>query len=70
MKRKSYGNICCTRYGTSLIDLIIDNYFLVLENIGEEIEELENEIIYKPSKESIEHVHTLKRTLMELKKSV
>jgi len=54
----------------ALLDYIIDEYFKVLEDIGDEIEELENEILNNPTKESIEHVHRLKRTLMELKKNV
>ncbi|MBU1658367.1 magnesium/cobalt transporter CorA [bacterium] len=54
----------------ALIDYVIDHYFLVLESISEEIEELEEEILYNPTKESIEHVHHLKRNLMNLKKSI
>lgn len=54
----------------SLIDLIVDNYFLVLENIAEEIEDLENEIIYAPTKRSVEHIHLLKRNLTNLKKAI
>lgn len=54
----------------ALIDYIVDHYFDVLEKIGEEIEELEDEILYNPTKKSIEHVHNLKRNLIELKKNV
>jgi len=54
----------------TILDYIVDNYFVVLESIGEEIEDLEDEIINNPTKNSIEHVHKLKRTLMELKKTI
>ncbi|MBU1641982.1 magnesium/cobalt transporter CorA, partial [bacterium] len=54
----------------ALIDFIVDHYFIVLESIGDEIEELEDEILYNPTKESIENVHMLKRALIELKKAV
>ncbi len=54
----------------ALIDFIVDHYFMVLESIGDEIEELEDEILYNPTKESIENVHMLKRALIELKKAV
>jgi magnesium transporter len=54
----------------TILDYIVDNYFVVLEKIGEEIEDLEDEIINNPTKNSIEHVHKLKRTLMELKKMI
>ncbi len=54
----------------ALIDYLIDQYFIVLEKIGEKIEDLEDEIINNPTKQSIQNVHDLKRTLVELKKSV
>ena len=54
----------------ALIDYLVDEYFIVLEQIGSEIEELEDEILDNPTKQSIEHVHNLKRTIIELKKSV
>ncbi len=54
----------------ALIDYLVDQYFIALETIGEEIEALEDEILYTPTKQSIQKVHNLKRTLMELKKSV
>ena len=54
----------------ALIDYLVDQYFIVLEKIGEDIELLEDEILYSPTKESIHKVHNLKRTLIELKKSV
>lgn len=54
----------------AILDNITDEYFKVLEDIGDEIEDLEDEILNSPTKESIQHVHHLKRTLMELKKNV
>jgi magnesium transporter len=55
---------------SAIIDYIVDDYFVVLERIGDEIEDLEDEILNNPTQESIEHVHRLKRTLMELKKLI
>ena len=54
----------------ALIDYIVDNYFVILEKVSDEIEDLEDEIINNPTKESIEHIHRLKRTLSEVKKNV
>jgi magnesium transporter len=54
----------------SLIDYLVDEYFVVLETLGERIELLEDEIINNPVKESIQKIHDLKRTLIELKKSI
>jgi magnesium transporter len=54
----------------SLLDYLVDYNFLILEKISDEIEDLEDEIINNASKESIAHVHNLKRTLMEIKKNI
>ncbi|OIP57845.1 MAG: magnesium and cobalt transport protein CorA [Helicobacteraceae bacterium CG2_30_36_10] len=55
---------------SALIDYIVDDYFVILESIGDEIEELEDEILNNPTKKSMESVHRLKRNLMELKKRI
>ncbi|MGV1098246.1 magnesium/cobalt transporter CorA [Thiovibrio sp. JS02] len=54
----------------SLLDTVVDNFFLVLEKIGEEIEELEDELIAAPSPETLQYVHYLKREMILLRKSV
>ncbi|MBU0631220.1 magnesium/cobalt transporter CorA [bacterium] len=54
----------------ALIDYLIDQYFIVLEKIGDKIEDIEDEILNSPTKQSIQNIHDLKRTLVELKKSV
>ncbi len=54
----------------TLFDAMVDNYFLVLETIGAQIEELEEEILTEPCRESLEWLHFLKRELTILRKSV
>lgn len=54
----------------SLIDVIVDNYFIILENIGEIIEELEDEIITNPSANTLKKIYNLKREMLSLRKSV
>jgi magnesium transporter len=54
----------------ALMDAVVDNYFLVLEKIGEDIEELEAEVIDKPAPATVESIHNLKRELLFLRKSV
>ncbi|HDP81107.1 MAG TPA: magnesium/cobalt transporter CorA [Spirochaetes bacterium] len=54
----------------SILDLIIDNYFTILEKTGEIIERLEDETIGKPGRATIKAVHSLKREMMLLRKSV
>jgi len=54
----------------ALLDAIVDNYFIVLEKIGEEIESLEDELLEKPDPETVNGIHNLKRELIFLRKSV
>ncbi len=54
----------------SLIDAIIDNYFVLLETIGERIEDLEEQLLENPGAELLSDIHGLKRDLLFLRKSV
>ena len=54
----------------SLIDAIVDHYFIVLENLGEQIEFLEEELISDPDHRTLHSIHELKRELIFLRKSV
>lgn len=54
----------------ALIDAVVDNYFLVLEKIGEGVEDIEEELIADPSPETLHLIHRLKRELIYLRKSV
>jgi len=54
----------------TLIDAIVDNYFTILEKIGEKIESIENEIVANPTPEKLQTIHNLKREMIYLRKSV
>ena len=54
----------------ALIDAVVDNYFLILEKMGEQIESMEEELIAKPSDNTVQRIHMLKRELIFLRKSV
>ena len=54
----------------ALIDAIIDNFFKTLEQIGEEIEALEEVLISNPAPESLHKIHLLKRKMLLLRKAV
>ncbi len=54
----------------SLIDVIVDNYFVILEKLGEHIEVLETELVSSPKQEILRSIQTLKRDLIFLRKSV
>jgi len=54
----------------ALIDTIVDHYFIVLEKLGEKIEGMEEELVTKPTPETLQTIHTLKRELIFLRKSI
>ena len=54
----------------SLVDAVVDNYFMILEKIGEEIEEIEDELVANPAPETLQTIHDLKRQMIFLRKSV
>lgn len=54
----------------SLMDAIVDNYFVVLEKLGEKIESLEEELTRKPVPATLNSLHKLKREMILLRKSV
>ncbi len=54
----------------AIIDAIVDQYFLILERFGEEIEDLEGQLIANPGRNSLAAIQHLKREMLYLRKSV
>jgi len=54
----------------ALLDAVVDNYFIILEKIGERLEELEDKVVSDPKPETLHEIHTLKREMIFLRKSV
>jgi magnesium transporter len=54
----------------SLIDAIVDNYFSILEGVGERIEDIEEEVVTNPQKGTVHSIHELKREMIFLRKAV
>lgn len=54
----------------ALMDTLVDGYLIVLENIGERVEELEEDLLNSPEPETLESIHKFKRELIFLRKSV
>ncbi|MCX6641058.1 MAG: magnesium/cobalt transporter CorA [bacterium] len=53
-----------------LLDTIIDNYFIVLEKIGEKLDKLEGELLANPRPATQRQLHNFKRKLLILRNSV
>jgi len=54
----------------ALIDAIVDNYFSVLEGIGEELDNLEERLLKNPTPKTLHSIHSLKRKLLNLRRSI
>lgn len=54
----------------ALMDIIVDYYFVILEKLGDEVEELEDMVLSNPSPETVQKIHKLKRNLIELRKTI
>ncbi len=54
----------------ALIDTVVDNYFLVLENIGEKIETLEKLIIQNPKHSNLNLLHKLQDDMLIIQKLI
>ncbi len=54
----------------TIIDIIIDHYFTLIEDVGESIEETEEELITAPGQASQEAIYKIKRRLGYVKKTI
>ena len=54
----------------SLLDMIVDNYFTILEKLGDQIEEMEERLVTDPRPATLQEIHKLKREMIFLRKSV
>ncbi len=54
----------------ALIDIIIDNYFVIIEKIGNKLDKIEEELIENPTTSTLQEIHSLKREVITLRKSI
>jgi magnesium transporter len=54
----------------ALLDAVIDGFFPVLEQYGEAIEDLEEEVVENPTRRTLEKIHKLKRELLLLRRAI
>jgi magnesium transporter len=58
----------CDYLAYALLDAIVDNYFVVLEDVGEEIEALQERVLQRPDPITLQNTHRLKRDLIFMRK--
>ncbi|NML19984.1 magnesium/cobalt transporter CorA [Pseudoflavitalea sp. G-6-1-2] len=54
----------------SMLDLIVDNYFLVMEQLGDQIEMIEEEVIRRSNTRSLARINQLRKELIVLKRNL
>ena len=52
----------------SLMDVVIDNGFPTLEQLGESLEEVEDAVLDQPTRETLAQIHRIKRQLLVLRR--
>jgi len=54
----------------ALLDVVVDRYFIALEQIGDDCDELEEKLLRKPDSSMLQGIHNLKHETMELRRAV
>jgi magnesium transporter len=54
----------------ALMDAIVDGFFPILEVYGEALETLEDEVVARPSRQTLERIHQMKRELLMLRRAI
>ena len=54
----------------ALLDAVVDNYFAILERLGDKIEDMESELVGNPNQKILQAIHHLKGDVIFLRKSV
>lgn len=54
----------------TLLDAIIDGFFPVLEDYGEVIEDLEEEVVANPTRKTLEKIYRIRRELLTLRRAI
>lgn len=54
----------------SLIDMIVDNYFVVMEKMGEKIEILEEDITHRPDTRTLAKINMIRKEMILLKRNI
>jgi len=63
-------NMGCDYLAYSLLDAIVDNYFVVLEDVGDKIELLQEAVLDHPEPDSLQAMHQLKREMIFMRKNL
>jgi magnesium transporter len=54
----------------ALVDTLIDGYYPVIEAVGEELEELEEEVVLRPTRATLGRIHAARRLILTLARAM
>lgn len=54
----------------ALADAVVDNYFVLLERLGERVDSIEEDLVLNPQAQTMRAIHKLKREMIFLRRSV
>ena len=60
----------CDYLAYALIDAIVDHYFVILESLGNKVENLEMELLDDPTRDTLETIHSLKQEMIYMRKHI
>jgi len=60
----------CDYLAYALIDAIVDHYFVILEALGDKIEDIETQLLDNPTHDTLEIIHEMKREMIYLRKQI
>lgn len=53
-----------------LLDAIVDNYFFVLQDMDDAMEDVEDDLIYNPNRSTIEAIHSMRKQVIKIRRAV
>lgn len=53
----------------ALIDAVVDNYIILLEKFGDDIDDIEDKLVIDPGKDVLQSIHNLKKQMLFLRNS-
>jgi magnesium transporter len=54
----------------AILDAVIDCYFPTLEDMGERLESLEEEVVLSPTEDMVHRIHSMKREMLQIRRAV
>ncbi|MCT4698408.1 magnesium/cobalt transporter CorA [Tenacibaculum haliotis] len=54
----------------ALMDAVVDNYFLIIETMGEKVEKLEELLFTNPNNDTVKEIQALKREALKIRRSI